>query len=86
MISYETTNKFFKFLYNHVSFKSHLKLFSILRKHRSKLIKEMIRSIKINEIIHQIELLKHKITGSHHLKVYQVEKGEGVNIEMEIKE
>lgn len=39
MISYETTNKFFKFLYNHVSFKSHLKLFSVLRKLRSKLTK-----------------------------------------------
>lgn len=38
-ITYEKTNNFIKFLYNQVSFKSHMKLYSILRKIRSKLVR-----------------------------------------------
>jgi hypothetical protein len=81
LITYEKTNNFIKFLYNQVSFKSHLKLYSILRKIRSRLVREAIRQVKIGEVRHQVELSRHKITRTCHMKIYQIEKGFGINIE-----
>ena len=69
-----------------MSFNAKVRLFGIFRRIRQGLTRTHIRQIVIEEVLHQMELLKRQKEQGFVLRVYRVELGRGIEEQLDIPE